>query len=473
MKRFLTLSGGLGAVVAGVVATSAGAAVREDEPVPVAPGAVADELIVGYERGASATARERAGRKVRATDRDAVVRGRRRAAVDLFELRRGASERAAIAKLEADPAVAYAEPNWRLGKLAVSNDPYYTDGRLWGMYGDRSPLRTNAYGSQAGEAWNAGFTGSSDVVVGVIDEGVMVNHADLSANVWRNQPEASGAAGVDDDGNGYVDDVNGWDFANNDSTVFDGNPPSDYTTDEHGTHVSGTIGADSNGAGVAGVNWDVQIVSGKFLGANGGTTADAIEAVTYMTDLKTQRGVNLVATNNSWGGGGYSQALHDAIIRGAKADILFVAAAGNERRDNDRRASYPANYNTTSGTSTQSGAGYDAVISVAAINSTGGKPGFSNYGYRTVDLGAPGVGIQSTVPFDSAGNQYWAFDGTSMATPHVTGAAALYKSRYPAATARQIRTAILGSTIPTSSMVNRTVTGGRLDVSAALARLPQ
>jgi subtilisin family serine protease len=339
------------------------------------------------------------------------------------------------------------------------------------MYGDRSPLRTNPYGSQAGEAWNAGFTGSSNVVVGVIDEGVMVNHADLSANVWRNPGEP--VDGVDNDGNGYVDDVNGWDFANNDGTVFDGNPPSDYTTDEHGTHVSGTIGADSNGTGVAGVNWDVQIVSGKFLGANGGTTADAVEAVTYMTDLKTQRGVNLAATNNSWGGGGYSQALHDAIIRGAKADILFVAAAGNEHNNNDRYASYPANYSTATGTSTESGAGYDAVISVAAINSSGGKPGFSNYGYRTVDLGAPGVAVQSTVPFDSAGHQYWAFDGTSMAAPHVTGAAALYKSRYPGATARQIRAAILGSTIRTNSMANRTVTGGRLDVATALARTPQ
>ena len=473
MKRFLTLSGGLGVVMTAVLTASAGAAggAREDAPVPVAPGAVADELIVGFERGATATARSRAGRKVRAADRDALVRGSGRSSVDLFELRSGASESTAIAKLEADPAVAYAEPNWRLGKLAVSSDPYYTGGRLWGMYGDQSPLRTNSYGSQAGEAWNAGDTGNGNVVVGVIDEGVMVNHSDLAANVWRNPAEP--VDGVDNDGNGYVDDVNGWDFAGNNSTVFDGNPPTDYTTDEHGTHVAGTIGADGNSIGVAGVNWDVNIVSGKFLGPNGGTTANAIKAVSYMTDLKTRHGLNLVATNNSWGGGGYSQGLHDAIIRGAKAEILFVAAAGNERRDNDRRASYPANYSTTSGTSSETGAGYDAVISVAAINSSGSKPGFSNYGLRTVDLGAPGVGIESTVPFDSAGNEYWAFDGTSMATPHVTGAAALYKSKHPGATARQIRDAILGSTIRTSSMVNRTVTGGRLDVAGALARPPQ
>jgi subtilisin family serine protease len=466
----LTLSGGLGAVIAGVLAASAGAAgePREDGPVPAPSTPVADELIVGFERGASSADRERAERKVRAFDRDAVVRGAGRSAIDLIELRRGASESRAIAALEADPAVAYAEPNWRLTKLAVSSDPYYTGGRLWGMYGDQSPLRKNAYGSQAAEAWNAGATGSSEVVVGVIDEGIMVGHPDLDANAWRNPAEP--VDGQDNDSNGYVDDVNGWDFANGDNTVFDGNPPTDYTTDEHGTHVAGTIGAEGNSEGVAGVNWNVGLVSGKFLGPNGGTTAAAIKAVDYMTTLKTRSGVNVVATNNSWGGGGYSQGLHDAIIRAANADILFVAAAGNEGRNNDRWASYPANYNTTKGTSTQSAASYDAVISVAAIASNGSRPRWSNYGRTTVDLGAPGAAIQSTVPPDSSGTAYWGFDGTSMATPHVSGAAALYESTHPGATAQQIRAAILDSTIRTSSLVDRTVRGGRLNVSGALAR---
>jgi subtilisin family serine protease len=474
MKRFFTLSGGLGAVIAAVVAASAGAADagRQDGPVAASSAPVADELIVGYERGASAEGRERAGRKVRARDRDALVRGAGRSAIDLVELPAGASESRAIATLEADPAVAYAEPNWRLTKLATSNDPYYTAGRLWGMYGDQSPLRTNQYGSQAAEAWNTenvGATGSPDVVVGVIDEGVMVNHPDLDANIWHNPGETSGD-GVDNDGNGYVDDINGWDFVSNDSSVFDGNPPADFTTDEHGTHVAGTIGAEANnGEGVAGVNWNVSIVSGKFLGPNGGTTANAIKAVDYMTALKN-RGVNVVATNNSWGGGGYSQGLHDAIIRAAKADILFIAAAGNEGRNNDRYGSYPANYNTTRGTTTQSAASYDAVISVAAISSSGSRPYWSNYGRTQVDLGAPGAKIESTVPHDSSGTAYWAFDGTSMATPHVSGAAALYESTHPGASAQQIRSAILGSVVRTSSLVDRTVTGGRLNVSAALAR---
>ncbi|HEX2233671.1 MAG TPA: S8 family peptidase [Thermoleophilaceae bacterium] len=470
MKRFLTLSGGLGAVVAAVLAASAGAAAegRQDGPVQGPSAPVADELIVGYEKGATAAARERAGRKVRALDRDALVRGSGKSSIDLFELRRGASESRAIQALEADPAVAYAEPNWRLTKLATSGDPYYTGGRLWGMYGDQSPLRTNPYGSQAAESWNAGATGSSNVVIGVIDEGVMVNHPDLDANIWRNPGETPGD-GVDNDGNGYADDVNGWDFANNDRTVFDGNPPADFTTDEHGTHVAGTIGAEANREGVAGVNWNVGIVSGKFLGPNGGTTAAAIKAVDYMTGLEN-RGANIVATNNSWGGGGYSQGLHDAVIRAAKADILFIAAAGNEGRNNDRWASYPANYNTTRGTSTQSPASYDAVISVAAIASNGSRPRWSNYGRTTVDIGAPGAAIESTVPQDSSGTAYWAFDGTSMATPHVSGAAALYESTHPGATAPQIRNAILGSAVRTSSLVDRTVTAGRLNVSAALAR---
>jgi subtilisin family serine protease len=458
------------APVAGGAAADPG--VRDGAGVPAVPArAIADELLVGYERGASEAAQARAEAKVNGRGGDELVEGPRRVEVELIELPRGASEAGAIRALESSPVVAYAERNWRLGKLEVSSDTYYSDGRLWGMYGDRSPARTNPYGSQAAEVWSssrAGRTGDRSVVVGVIDEGIMVGHPDLDANVWRNPGEVAGD-GVDNDGNGYVDDVNGWDFAGDDAGVYDGNPPVDYTTDEHGTHVAGTIGAESNGTGVVGTNWNVSLVSAKFLGAAGGTTADAIQAVDYMTALKA-RGANVVATNNSWGGGGYSQALHDAIIRAAKADILFIAAAGNDGLNNDRWASYPANYNTTRGTSTQSPASYDAVISVAAINSNGSRPSWSNYGRTTVDLGAPGGSINSTVPPDSSGTAYWAMSGTSMATPHVTGGAALYEATHPGATASRIRSALLGGTIPTSSMSTRTVTGGRLDINTALAR---
>src|SRR5439155_20246401 len=160
------------------------------------------------------------------------------------------------------------------------------------------------------------------------------------------------------DGNGFVDDVHGWDFFEHNSSIYDG-APGNTTLDSHGTHVSGTIGAiGGNGAGVVGVNWNVTIISTKFLGPNGGTTADAVSALNYLTDLKTRHGLNIVATNNSWGGGGYSQALHDAILRAAKAGILFVAAAGNGNafgvgQNNDTTPTYPSNYSTLVGTSTE------------------------------------------------------------------------------------------------------------------------
>ncbi|MGH9256792.1 MAG: S8 family serine peptidase [Vicinamibacterales bacterium] len=243
--------------------------------------------------------------------------------------------------------------------------------------------------------------------------------------------------------------------------------------DAHGTHVSGTIGgAGGNGIGVAGVNWNVRIISAKFLGTTGGTTANAIKAVDYLTDLKSRHDLNIVATNNSWGGGGYSQGLHDAIIRGAKAGILFIAAAGNSATNNDTTSRYPSNYDTTIGTGTEAAASFDAVIAVAALcgssassycsGGAGTLASFSSYGATTVDLAAPGVSVYSTTP----GNRYSSYSGTSMATPHVTGAAALYASIDPTKTADEIKEAILTSTTPTASLADETATGGRLNIGA-------
>ena len=353
----------------------------------------------------------------------------------------------AISKMKGDAEVVYAEPNFIYQHDATFNDPYYTNGSLWGMYGDGT-TPTNQYGSQAGEAWAAGHTGASSVYVGVIDEGAMYNHEDLGN--FGNPNEIDGN-GIDDDGNGYVDDHYGWDFANNDNTTFDG------TSDDHGTHVSGTIGAKGgNFKGVAGINWNVTLISAKFLGRNGGTTANAILAVDYITDLKTRDGLNIVATNNSWGGGGASQGLEDAIARANTANILFVAAAGNSGTDNDATASYPSNYPE------------DNVIAVAAIDSKGALASFSQYGAITVDIGAPGVGVWSTVPASSRGkiiSSYSSYSGTSMATPHVTGAAALYASTHPGSSAATIKAAILKSAVPTASLAGKCVTGGRLNVS--------
>ncbi|MBL9137074.1 MAG: S8 family serine peptidase [Verrucomicrobiales bacterium] len=361
----------------------------------------------------------------------------------------------AIEAIDRHGAVEVVEPNWVYQHQVVSNDPRYTDGSLWGMYGDTSPVSQNTFGSQAAEAWANGNTGSDSVVIGIIDEGVDETHPDLVANLWSNPGEIPNNQ-IDDDGNGFVDDVRGWDFFHDDASTFDA-----ADGDDHGTHVAGTIGATGgNGAGVVGVNWQVKMVVAKFLGPAGGSTADAVDAVNYLTALK-KSGVNLVAINNSWGGGGYSTLLHGAINGAAREGILFVCAAGNSGRNNDRVASYPANYNTTQGPSPAS---YDAVIAVAALTSSGAKASYSNYGATTVDLGAPGSAILSTVP----GGGYASYSGTSMATPHVTGGAGLYSASHPVATAVQIRNALLSSVAPTSSLTKKTssvATGGRLDVS--------
>jgi len=358
----------------------------------------------------------------------------------------------AVSQLKALPEVEYAEPNYIYTTDATSNDSYFTNGSLWGMYGS-STSPANQYGSQAATAWGKGQTGSGSVIVGIIDEGWMNTHTDLAANKWVNPYET--VDGKDNDGNGYIDDINGWDFASNNSSIYDG------SADDHGTHVAGTIGAvGGNGTGVAGVCWNVKMIGLKFLGANGGTSANAIKAIDYLTDMKTRHSaLNIVASNNSWGGGGFSQALQDAIGRANNANILFVAAAGNGGSDgvgdnNDAVANYPSNYPNAN------------IIAVAAITSSGARSSFSNYGATKVDIGAPGSGIWSTVPNSSGASSYASYNGTSMATPHVTGAVALYKSLYPTATAAQIKSAILGKAVPTSSLSGRCVTGGRLSVSS-------
>ena len=362
----------------------------------------------------------------------------------------------AIARMKGESDVAYAEPNWIYSHAIVSDDKYFINGSLWGMYGDNtSPA--NQYGCQAALAWAAEHTGSSDVFVGVIDEGAMYTHEDLLGN-FGNPREIAGNK-KDDDGNGKVDDTYGWDFVSNDNTTFDG------TSDDHGTHVSGTIGAvGGNGKGVAGVNWHVKIISAKFLGRNGGTTANAIKAVDYLTGLKNLHPtLDIVASNNSWGGGGFSQGLLDAIARGANKNILFIAAAGNNSSNNDIIDNYPSNYNTNGITVSNGTCNYDAVIAVAALVDDGSLAYYSNYGATTVDLGAPGSGIYSTLP----PNTYGSYSGTSMATPHVTGGAALYAATH-VARGSDLRSAIITSITPTSSISKTsstpTATGGRLNV---------
>ena len=406
------------------------------------------ELLIQFKEGASDEDKHKALDKVQGKSAEKILtkameKTGKKEGVLLVKVNKNVLE--AIADLQGASGVEFAEPNFIYTHAATSADSYYTNGSLWGMYGDAT-TPANQFGSQAGEAWAAGHTGSNAVYIGIIDEGFQNTHPELDGNTWINPNDPIN--GVDNDGNGYVDDTNGWDFANNDRTIYDGGTRG--SLDDHGTHVAGTIGAEANnGTGVVGVNWNVTMISGKFLGRNGGTTANAIKAVDYFTDLKTRHGLNIVATNNSWGGGGFSQALFDAISRANAANILFIAAAGNSGTDNDVTDSYPANYDLPN------------VIAVAAIDKTGALASFSQYGKTTVDIGAPGVAINSTTAF----NTYSSYNGTSMATPHVTGGAALYAAYHLGSSAATIKAAILSSAVPTTSLAGKCVTGGRLNVS--------
>lgn len=409
----------------------------------------AGQLIVQYRSFATEKDKQRVQRTLGGSRADVLGRkGRLNLSgdIELVQFAAGTTMQSKLDQLKNDPAVDFAEPNWLVHHMATSNDPYYTNGSLWGMYGSAT-TPANTYGSGAGSAWVNGANCSS-VVVGIIDEGYMYTHADLAANVYKNPGETAGN-GRDDDGNGLVDDVYGWDFAGNNNTVFDG------ASDDHGTHVAGTIGGvGGNGVGVAGVCHQVKLMGAKFLGSRGGTTANAIKAVDYFTGLKA-KGVNIVATNNSWGGGGFSQGLADAIERANSAGILFIAAAGNDGTDNDATPSYPSGYASAN------------IISVAALDGTGALAWYSQYGASTVDIGAPGSDVISTVPVSSKGkvsSGYASYSGTSMATPHVTGAAALYKARNPSATAAQIKAALLNGTA-TPSLTGKVATGDRLDIS--------
>ena len=254
--------------------------------------------------------------------------------IDHIKLKKGMSLEEAIAVYQAEPDVEYAEPNYLVAIQTAPNDSYFN--YLWGLYNTGQTGGTPGADIDASRAWDI-TNGSNNLVIAVIDTGVDYTHSDIFQNMWVNLAEYNGAPGVDDDGNGYVDDprgINTFDHIND--------PMDDHG---HGTHVAGTIGAvGNNSMGVAGVSWNIQIIPCKFLGSEGyGYASGAIECLEYIRALK-DRGVNIVATNNSWGGGGYSQALYDAIDAQRRSNILFIAAAGNDNSDNDQYDFYPASH---------------------------------------------------------------------------------------------------------------------------------
>jgi len=335
--------------------------------------------------------------------------------------------------------IAGVEPDWLYYPSGLADDPSFVDGSLWGLRNTGQAGGTAGADISAVEAWDI-RNDASNVVVAVIDTGVRMTHEDLAANLWTNPGEIAGN-GIDDDGNGVIDDVHGFD------AIDGGGAPDD--ADGHGTHVAGTVGAAGNNAtGVTGVAWQVQLMPVRFLGANGGFLSDAIEGIAYA------RNNGATILNNSWGGGGFSTTLRNAIAELAADDILFVAAAGNDGVDADLTPGYPAAYEL------------DHIVSVAASDRNDNRAGFSNFGAESVDLAAPGASIRST--FNGGDASYASLSGTSMASPQVAGAAALLRAAFPGEDALSIKARLLETVDPTADFLTTTVSGGRLNLEAAL-----
>ena len=356
----------------------------------------------------------------------------------LVKLAAGQSVNQALRTFNRTPGILYAEPDYAVKAIAIPNDPRF--GELWGMNNTGQTGGTPGADIDAPEAWDL-HAGSRQVIVAVIDTGVDYTHPDLTNNIWTNPGEIPGN-GLDDDHNGFVDDVHGYDFVNG-----DGDPMDDHS---HGTHCAGTIGAEgNNGLGVAGVCWKVSIMALKFLDAAGnGTTADAISAIEYATLMGAR------VLNNSWGGGGYEQSLKDAIDAAGAANIVFAAAAGNDfGSNNDATPFYPAGYDSTN------------ILAVMATDRDDLMSEFSNFGLTTVDLAGPGTAVLSCAP----GGGYQLLSGTSMATPHVVGACALLLSANPLLNVASLKQALISSV--DTNLPGLCVSGGRLNLARALASI--
>ncbi len=358
-----------------------------------------------------------------------------------------------MASIRSDFRVEYAEPNYLYSTQLIPNDELFA--QLWGLH------NTGQTGGQADadidapEAWDL-TTGNVPVLVAVIDTGVDYTHEDLAANIWTNPGEIAGD-GLDNDNNGYIDDIHGINAISGSGDPFDDNG--------HGTHVAGTIAAlRGNGIGVAGVGQNIKIVACKFLSSTGsGTTADAVECINYVNDLKHSRGQDILITNHSWGGGGFSQAIVDALAgldSPGMAPILHVAAAGNANNNNELIPFFPASYDLSN------------VLAVAATDHNDLYAVFSNFGSVSVDIAAPGVNILSTVPTGTCQHcvltGYKALNGTSMASPHVAGTASLVWGNEPTLTADEIKQRLLSSVDSLSVTTKGTLTNGRINAMQAL-----
>ena len=406
------------------------------QPTVVRAAYIRGEVLVRFAAGTSTSRRDAALTAIGAR----VIRRFDRVRVHHARVAPGQSVEEAVAALQLDPEVLDAQPNYirTIDAAAPPNDPLWVNDSMWGL--------TRI---QAQNVWNAITTGSRSIVIADIDSGVNYAHPDLAANMWHNPGEIPDN-GVDDDGNGYVDDVYGIDTRNHDGDPMDDNG--------HGTHTSGTLGAaGNNGIGVVGVNWNTSILACKFAGADGsGTDAAAIECFNYLVTMKN-RGVDIRVSSNSWGAprgdGPIAQSLKAAIDAAGAAGILNVFAAGNAGVNIDVTPFDPASFTSAS------------IVSVANADSSDNRAGSSNWGPVSVDLGAPGTGIVSTY-----GSAYASATGTSMAAPHVAGSAALLIAQQPSLSVNAVKSLLIGTVDMVGPWSGLVASGGRLNVyRAALA----
>lgn len=404
----------------------------------VAPGVAyrAGELLVRFVPGLTTAQREQALVSLGG----ATVRREYNLVRDLYlvTLPAGQTVEDALPAYNAASGVVYAEPNYVVHvDQNIPNDALFGD--LWGMSNTGQSSGTVDADIDAPEAW-ALYTGDPAVIVAVIDTGIDYAHEDLATNMWINPGEIAGN-NIDDDNNGYIDDVYGINMI-----TGSGDPLDDH---DHGTHCAGTIGAvGNNEVGVAGVSWRVRLMACKFLDSSGyGSTADAITCVDYAAS----KGARVMSA--SWGGGGYSQALKDSIEAAGALGALFCAAAGNDGVDTDVTPNYPSSFTSSN------------IVAVMATDRNDARSGFSNYGLTSVDLGAPGSSIMSC----KRGGGYQLMSGTSMATPHVSGAAALLLAANPLLSPQDLKDTLMNNV--DSTLSGQCVSGGRMNIAAALAEV--
>lgn len=417
---------------------AAGAQIQTSENVDYVPGEYVVRLKPGMIRMQSQSLAQSLGAYVKSTIPSLNIVVVKRAS---FE-----STQAAVKALSQNALVDIAEPNYIYHINQEPNDPLL--GKLWGLK-NVGQADSEGHAGVSGvdidveKAWDI-ETGSDKMVVAVVDTGVDFNHPDLKDNLWTNEAELNGQAGVDDDKNGVIDDIHGFNAA-----TGNGNAQDDHG---HGSHCAGTIGAKGNdGKGIVGVNWNVKIMAVKFLDKDGsGTLDNALKAVDYATKMGAK------VLSNSWGGGKFSQTLQDAVKRSSDAGAIFIAAAGNDGSNNDSTPSYPASFDVPN------------IVAVAAIDNRGEMASFSNYGKKTVHVAAPGVNIYS-----STGGSYDSWSGTSMATPHVSGVAALVWAHEPNLTALELKQRLIQTTRALPSLRGKIKSGGLVNAYNALTNTTQ